>query len=70
MKKEDKKIAEQELKKIFDNRFKWLQAGKVLRGRFSRSLQDNPKLNLTLKGVIIANIGIWSSLVLLLLNIN
>jgi len=68
MQQEQKKLAKKELEKIYESRFKWLQAGKVLRGRFSQSLGDNPKLNLVLKGVFLANIGIWLS-VLLLLNL-
>lgn len=69
MQQQDKKLAKQELEKIYNNRFKWLQAGKMLRGRFTQSLHDNPTLNLTLKGVIIANIGIWSMFLLMVFNI-
>jgi hypothetical protein len=68
MQQDQKKLAREELEKIYDSRFKWLQAGKVLRGRFAQSLNDNPKLNLTLKGVLAANIGIWLA-VLLLVNL-
>ena len=67
MQQEEKKLAKQELEKIYNNRFKWLQAGKMLRGRFAQTLHDNPKLNLVLKLVVLANIGIWSSLVFLFL---
>lgn len=67
MQQDEKKLAKQELEKIFDHRFKWLQAGKMLRGRFAKSLQENPKLNLILKWVLIANVGVWVSLAVMLL---
>ena len=66
MQQEEKKLAKQELEKIYNSRFKWLQAGKVLRGRLSESLSENPKLSLTLKGVFLANVGIWLTVLLLL----
>lgn len=66
MQQQEKNLAKEELEKIYDNRFKWLQAGKSLRGRFSESLNENPKLSLTLKGVILANVGIWLVVILLL----
>ncbi len=66
MQKQQKDLAKQELEKIYESRFKWLQAGKVLRSRFSQSLDTNPKLNLTLKGVVLANIGIWLAVILIL----
>ena len=66
MKQDEKKLAQRELEKIYDNRFKWLQAGKMLRGRFSDSLSINPKLNLVLKGVFLANVGVWLTVILLL----
>lgn len=69
MQQEEKKLAKRELEKIYESRFKWLQAGKFLRGRFSQSLEDNPKLSLVLKGVFVANIGIWLA-VLMLLNLS
>ena len=66
---QNKKLAHKELEKIYENRFKWLQAGKLLRDRVLSSLQENPKLSLILKLSIIAHIGIWSSLVLLTLKL-
>lgn len=66
MQKQEKDLAKQELEKIYESRFRWLQVGKVLRSRFSQSLDNNPKLNLTLKGVILANIGIWLAVILIL----
>jgi hypothetical protein len=69
MQQDEKKLAKQELEKIYDNRFKWLQVGKMLRGRFADSLHNNPKLSWVLRLVIIANIGIWSSLILFILKI-
>ena len=49
MQQDEKKLAKQELEKIYDNRFKWLQVGKMLRGRFADSLHNNPKLNWVLR---------------------
>ncbi|MBU6141262.1 MAG: hypothetical protein KGP29_06920 [Proteobacteria bacterium] len=69
MKQDEKKLAKQELERIYENRFKWLQAGRTLRGRFAQTLDDNPKMNWVLKLVILANIGIWSSLVLFIFKI-
>lgn len=69
MQPEQKKLAKKELEKIYDNRFKWLQVGRTLRGRLSQSLHDNPKLNLILKGVVLANIGIWISFIAIVLNV-
>ncbi len=69
MQQDEKKLAKQELEKIYENRFKWLQAGKLLRGRFAQTLHDNPNLNRVLKLVVLANIGIWSSFVLFIFKI-
>ena len=66
MNSQNKELARKELEKIYENNFKWLQAGKILRSKFSSSLDDNPKLNLVLKLAIFANIGIWSSLIILI----
>jgi hypothetical protein len=70
MQQEDKKLAKKELERIYDARFKWLQVGKMLRGRLSQSLHDNPKLNLVLKLVVFANIGIWISAIILISQVN
>ena len=66
MKPAEKKLAKKELEKIYDSSFQWLQAGKILQNRFSRSLKENPRLNLLLRLAVLANVGIWSVLVLLL----
>lgn len=70
MQQEDKKLAQKELEKIYDARFKWLQAGKMLRGRLSQSLHDNPKLNMVLKLAVFANVGIWISVIILISKID
>ncbi|MFM7620971.1 MAG: hypothetical protein ACKO47_05135 [Alphaproteobacteria bacterium] len=64
-----KKLAKKELEKIYDNRFKWLQAGRVLNGRFNNSLEDNPRLKLILKLSLFANVGIWLTVYLVTLKI-
>lgn len=69
MAKLKRKIASKELEKIYDNRFKWLQAGKLLHGRLYHSFEQNPKLTTILSLSIIANIGIWSTLYLVSKNI-
>lgn len=66
--KDQQKILD-ELEVIYDNRFKWIQAGKKLRSDFSESLSENPKLGLILKVCIIANVGIWVSFVSLMYHI-
>jgi hypothetical protein len=65
MKPEEKKLVKKELEKIYDSRPKPSQIGKILQSKFLHSLRENPKLLLILKLVIIANIGIWSVLALL-----
>lgn len=65
MSRKRKELVQQELEQIYDNHFKWLQAGKMLQDRFANSLKENPKLNLLLKLVILANIGIWSTLAII-----
>jgi hypothetical protein len=62
MRNKRKKMAKIELEKIYDNRFKWLHAGKVLRGRLTDSLEENPRLKKILTLSILANIGIWATL--------
>jgi len=59
MQKSQKNLAKEELEKIYDNKFKWVQAGNALRNRLSDSLNSNPKLKLILRLSILANIGIW-----------
>lgn len=66
MNQKRKTQAKKELEKIYDDRFKPLKAGKKLRKEFSDSLQKNPALNLILRLVVVANIGIWASLGLIL----
>jgi hypothetical protein len=65
MKLTEKKLIKKELEKIYDGGLAASRAGKILRNKFSQSLKENPKLLLVLKLVIIANIGIWSVLALL-----
>lgn len=65
MKPEEKKLVKKELEKIYDSRPKPSQIGKFLQNKFSQSLKENPRLLLVLKLVVIANIGIWSVLALL-----
>jgi len=64
-----KKLAKKELEKIYDNRFKWLQAGRFLHGRFNNSFEDNPCLKLILKLSLFANVGIWLTVYLVTLKI-
>jgi hypothetical protein len=58
-----KHSAEQELEKIYEKNYKWLKAGKSLK----RNNKDkvNATLKLILKLLIIGNIGIWSTLFLM-----
>jgi hypothetical protein len=65
MKPTEKKLVKKELEKIYDSGLAASQTGKFLRNKFSQSLKENPRLLLVLKLVIIANIGIWSVLALL-----
>ena len=59
MQKSKKDLAREELEKIYDNKFKWIQAGNALRDRLGDSLNNNPKLKWILRLSIIGNIGIW-----------
>ncbi len=54
-----------ELEVIYDNRFKWVQAGKKLREGFSEALVENLKMSKLLKICIVANVGIWLSFLLI-----
>jgi hypothetical protein len=65
MSKTQKEIAKQELEKLYDNQYRWIQAGEALRGRFDSALKENPKLKIILILSITANIGIWLTLILL-----
>lgn len=65
MKSAEKNLVQKELEKIYDGCCGWIKNGKILRNKFSRSLQENPKLDLVLKLVVVANIGIWLVLILL-----
>ena len=69
MKKKQKKIAKKELEKIYNNRFRWIQAGKFLNGRLYNSLDENPRLKLILKLGIFANLGIWLTVYILALKL-
>ncbi len=55
----DKHKAKKELEKIYDDRFKWEKAAKSLKNNFVKSLKENPKLNVILKLLVVANLGIW-----------
>lgn len=59
MQKSHKEIAKEELEKLYDNQYRWIQAGEALRGRFGETLTDNPKLKWILFLSISANLGIW-----------
>jgi hypothetical protein len=59
MQKSQQDLAREELEKIYDNKFKWIQAGNALRDRLGDSLNNNPKLKWILRLSIIGNIGIW-----------
>ena len=59
MQKSQKDLAKEELEKIYDNKFKWIQAGNALRDRLGDSLNTNPKLKWILRLSIIGNVGIW-----------
>lgn len=64
MQKSHKDLAREELEKLYDNKYKWIQAGKVLRGRFSNSLDNNPTLKWILILSIISNVSIWLTFLL------
>lgn len=59
MKESQKNLAKEELEKLYDSKFKWIQAGNALRNRLSDSLENSPKLKWIFRLLIIANIGIW-----------
>jgi hypothetical protein len=59
MKESQKNLAKEELEKLYDSKFKWIQAGNALRNRFGDSLENSPKLKWIFRLSIIANIGIW-----------
>jgi hypothetical protein len=59
MKESQKNLAKEELEKLYDSKFKWIQAGNALRNRVGESLENSPKLKWILRLLIIANIGIW-----------
>jgi hypothetical protein len=65
MSKTQKDLAKQELEKLYDNQYRWVQAGEALRGRFDKALKENPKLKLILILSITSNVGIWLTLILL-----
>ncbi len=55
----DKHKAKKELEKIYNDKFEWEKAAKSLKSNFVKSLKENPKLNVILKLLVIANLGIW-----------
>lgn len=59
MKESQKNLAKEELEKLYDSKFKWIQAGNALRNRVGDSLDNSPKLKWILRLSIIGNIGIW-----------
>lgn len=65
MNKINKENAKEELKKIYDSKYKWIQAGEALRSRFGDSIDNSPKLKWILILCILANIGIWSTFIML-----
>ena len=68
MNQTNKNLAQAELTKIYDRHFSWINKARVLRGKFSQSLADNPELKLILKLAILANIGIWCTFFLVTYN--
>lgn len=54
--------AKKELEKIYDSNFRANKIAKTFRKNFLKTLRDNPKLNLILKLLFLANIGIWLTL--------
>jgi len=48
-----------ELGNIYDSKKAWQQAGMAIKGRMFEVLKDNPKLDMLLKLVVLANVGIW-----------
>lgn len=60
----NKKKLKKELGQIYDSKKAWQQAGMSIRGRMFEVLKDNPKLDILLKLVLLANVGIWAGLVM------
>lgn len=56
---QDKQKAKKELEKIYNDKFKWEKAANSLKNNFVKSLKENPKLNVILKLLVVANLGIW-----------
>ena len=59
MKESQKNLAKEELEKLYDSKFKWIQAGNALRNRVGDSLESSPTLKWILRLSVIGNIGIW-----------
>ena len=59
MHKSHKELAKEELEKLYDNKFRWIQAGKALRNRFELSLDNNPKIKWILVLSFFSGISIW-----------
>lgn len=64
---QNQKKIQKELEKIYDNRYQWLEMGKILRKKtndnFSKSLEKHPLLKKILILGILANIGIYLLLI-------
>lgn len=56
-----------ELDDLYHSKFEWVQAGRILRERYTKSLKENSTLNLLLKLVVLANFGIWLIFILQLI---
>ena len=65
MQKSQKEIAKEELEKLYDNQYRWVQAGQALRNRIGSTLNDNPRLKWIFILSISANIGIWLTFLML-----
>jgi hypothetical protein len=65
MNSKNKKLARQELEKIYESRSALLKNSKALRKRFSESLEKNPELKVILFLSVLGNIGIWIGVFLL-----
>jgi hypothetical protein len=68
MNQTNKDLAHKELQKIYERHFSWIERAQVLRGKFSKSLGQNPELKTLLKLAILANVGIWGTFILITYN--
>ncbi len=69
MNRKNKDLAKKELEKIYDSEFSFIKNGKSLKKKFFKSLEEHPKLAALLKLLIIANVGIWLTVGLVLLQL-